>query len=156
MHGARTVSLNSIVDAMHDANVLCSDLDPEAKKQAAARLAPLLNLSQGVPAAVGAGRQSLRRKIHAVAHSVRLQTKSWRDAVSLLNSTLTWTGDMGVESGFWTFRQDLGILFGDWVKESDAQGAEDFGVFVLRELASGSHEAKNSLKCFLCVRSRDG
>ena len=117
--------MRSVVDAMRDANVLCSDVDDETKKQAAGRLAPLLHLSQGVPTAVGAGRQSLRQKIHAAAHSVRLHTKTWKDAASLLNATLSWTGDMGVESGFWTFRQDLATLFGDWVRQSDAAGVED-------------------------------
>lgn len=38
-------------------------------------------------------------KCHALLHGQRLCSRSWTDAVDTLNATLTWTGDLGTESG---------------------------------------------------------
>lgn len=121
MHGSRTVAKADLVPAMRDANRLCRPGVPEGERRIIAqRLSDLLHLSQGVPTAVGSGRQSLRRKVHAVAHAVRLSCSSWRGVADMLSSTMSWTGDLGVESGFWLFRQSLRKLFGQWVVDADA------------------------------------
>lgn len=127
MHGARTISSKDLVIAMHHANRLCdSTLGLGDRRTAASRLDTLLALSQGVPTAVGSGRQSLRRKVHAVVHSVRLSSSSWRAAAKILSSCVSWTGDLGVESGCWQFRQSLRKLFGEWVVQSgEDRGKED-------------------------------
>ncbi len=59
------------------------------------RLQPRLRLVQGAPVGVGSGRGSLSRKLHALVHATRLTTSSWEDAVATMNSTFSWTGDLG-------------------------------------------------------------
>jgi len=121
LHGARTLSGNSVLQAARDSERLHDDSLPEdEKKLIAERLRSALLLTQGAPCAVGAGRQSLARKVHAVVHSTRMYSSSWRAAVSLMNGTFTWTGDHGVESGFWLFRKRMKNLFGPWPMEADA------------------------------------
>ena len=76
MHGSRTIAIKDMVGAFRDAHRLFHrgdlGLDGHDLQTIAARLETLLHLSQGVPTAVGSGHQSLRRKVHAVAHSTRL------------------------------------------------------------------------------------
>ena len=103
-----------------DAHALISpNLPEERKRDVAERLASSLVWKAGVPVVVGSGRASIRRKVHAVAHSERLKCKSWPDAVELPNAIVSWTGDLGTESGFWQFRSRLDQLFGDWVVRKD-------------------------------------
>ena len=78
-----------------------------------------LSITQGVPTAVGSGRQSLRRKMHAVCHSIRMTSPSWEATAALMGTFSTFTGDLGVESGVWTFQESLRTLFGPWVEASD-------------------------------------
>jgi hypothetical protein len=79
-----------------------------------------LKLVQGSPTAVGTGKSSLRRKARALLHSTRRVTDSWRSAIRLLNSTMSFTGDLGVESGLWTFVEDARSLIGNWIMDADA------------------------------------
>eukprot|EP00969_Alexandrium_andersonii_P161791 7151059-Alexandrium_andersonii.AAC.1 len=51
-----------------------------------------------MPVGVGSGRADARYKVHALLHSERLASESWGDAVRLMNSTFSWTGDLGTES----------------------------------------------------------
>ena len=120
LHGARTIAVKDLVDAMVMADKLCEPTTTsEEKSVIVAKLEPLLAVSQGVPTAVGSGRQALHNKVHAVAHSVRLVSPSWQAAAALLNTTMTWTGDNGVESGFWLFKMSMRQLFGPWVVDAD-------------------------------------
>jgi hypothetical protein len=121
LHGARTLSGTAVLQAARDSDRLHDDsLTEDEKKLITERLRSALLLTQGAPCAVGAGRQSLARKVHAVVHSTRMYASSWRAAVSLMNGTFTWTGDQGVESGFWLFRRHMKNLFGRWPMEADA------------------------------------
>ena len=73
LHGARSLAPGALARAAADAHALC---DPstadEAKEAAAERLAKVVSFTRGAPSAIGSGRGSLRRKLHALAHSQRL------------------------------------------------------------------------------------
>lgn len=77
-----------------------------------------MQIWQGVPTAVGSGQQSLRRKVQAVAHSLRLSSPSWAATAQLMRNFCTFTGDLGVESGFWMFCQSLTKLFWEWILQA--------------------------------------
>eukprot|EP00974_Lingulodinium_polyedra_P022383 2159928-Lingulodinium_polyedra.AAC.1 len=104
--------------ACADARVLiaagAADAVPGELHECARRLSSWLVMQQGVPTAVGSGRGSARRKLHAVVHSQRLESAGWPSAAKLLNSTVTWTGDLGAESRFWQMRATAPELFGNW------------------------------------------
>ena len=72
-----------------------------------------LQLKQGMPVAVGASNAGLRHKIHALLHSERLTSDSWRSAVRLMNSAFSICADMGTESLICNTRVPLRRLF--WV-----------------------------------------
>ena len=128
LHGSRKMRNSDLLPAMDDANVLCNqNMAPEARKAAADRLSSKLGIILGVPTAVGSGRSSLIRKIHAVVHSTRLVSTSWRMAARLMCSTFSWTGDLGVESGMWTFNKPLSQVFGAWPAQADQEAGEDDG-----------------------------
>lgn len=84
----------------------------------------------GVPAGVGSGCGSLRHKLHALLHSLRLEAPSWRAAIELLNSTVTWTGDLGTESGIVKHCESARNLVGPWVVEDDMRADEHEVEFV--------------------------
>ena len=69
---------------------------------------------QLTPTALGSGRSSLVHKVHAIAHSARLSAADWRYTCRMMNETLSWTGDLGVESGMPGFKGNVCRLFGDW------------------------------------------
>ena len=71
---------------------------------------------QGTPAAVGSGRAGLVHKVHAIAHSTRLAAPDWKTTCDMLNGTLTWTADLGVESWLNGFKGNVRTLFGDWAR----------------------------------------
>jgi hypothetical protein len=120
MHGSRTLSLESCAKAFQLAQDLHqAGLSDKQEADIQEELSTLLALCQGVPTAVGSGKSSLRRKVHAVIHSQRLVSGSWREAIALHNSSFSWCGDMGVESGLWLFRQDVRHLFGPWIQAED-------------------------------------
>ena len=105
-----------------------------------------LNLLQAAPAAVGSGRQSLHRKVHAVAHATRLTCKTWLDTVKLMNGCLTYTGDLGTESGFPTFKKHMRQLFGQWVIDADRLPDDDDGpMFVFGEDEFNEEEEQQEL-----------
>ena len=114
----------------------CSSEEVEELRQ-------VLALKQGSPAAVGSGRSSLRRKVHAVLHATRLSSPSWVAAVSCLNRTFSWTGDLGVESGLWRFAADARLLMGAFIESEDAaknphQSAFEDGAFVIEAVPTTS------------------
>ena len=107
-----------------------SDDEPELARSCSQRLCARLQMMKGVPTAVGSGKRDLRRVAHSLVHSVRLEASSWPAACALLNSTVSFTGDLGTESGLWRFRTLVPELHGDWVKTS-APADEAAAGFVL-------------------------
>lgn len=93
-------------------------------------LRSILQLEQGTPVAVGSGRSSLKYKLHACAHSVKLTSLSWRRACEQMTRTCTWVGDLG-ETGISRVRTNLRQLMGEWVVHADieADAAADEGAF---------------------------
>ena len=59
----------------------------------------------GVPAGVGSGCAGVRHKFHALLHSYRLTSDSWKRSVELVNSTFSSTGDSGTEKGFGNYKK---------------------------------------------------
>jgi hypothetical protein len=67
--------------------------------------------------------------MNAVLHSIRLTSNTWVDAIQTLNSTLTFTGDLGTESLFSRFHGDARLFYGAWISEDGGeQGQEEEGV----------------------------
>ena len=81
----------------------------------------------GVAAAVGSAKASVLRKVQALSHSQRLTAQGWVQTARLLNSTVSWTGDLGTESGFWRFVAPLTAVHGEWVKQEDGNFNLDGG-----------------------------
>jgi hypothetical protein len=120
LHGARKIQVKDLVLCFRDAQRLHDvSLLPQQQKELISKLAPHMCLEQGVPTAVGSGKMSVKRKLHAVTHSERLHCPSWKSTVASLNSTFTWTGDLGTESGMRQFKGRVQMLFGDWVTLED-------------------------------------
>ena len=59
-----------------------------------------------------------------MGHSLRLSSSSWANAAKLLRSTLTFTGDLGVESRLPLFAASLSALYGDWYR-NEGRRSED-------------------------------
>lgn len=120
LRGSRRLPLDELVGLMAAANRLCAPgVSATEERVLMHKLEAFVSMSQGVPTAVGSGQQSLRRKVQAAAHSLRLTCPSWAATAQLIGSFCTFTGDLGVESGFWLFRQSLTKLFGPWVVHGD-------------------------------------
>ena len=83
----------------------------EEELQIQTDLRSILLLEQGTPVAVGSGRSSLKYKIHACTHSVKLASRSWRRACEQMTRTCTWVGDLG-ETGISQVKTDLRKLMG--------------------------------------------
>ena len=77
-----------------------------------------LMLEQGVPVSVGSGKSSLRYKLRATSHSVKLSCKSWYRTAECLRRTATWVGDLG-ECGVTKAKTNLKTLMGDWIVDAD-------------------------------------
>ena len=114
------------------AHLLCEqDVDGAVAAQTQSKLEALLQLEQGVPVALGSGRQALPYKVHALAHSSRLTSESWSAAAEHINATFTWVGDLG-ERSVNKFRSNLKNMFGTWVDEEfvNADDVPDEAVLV--------------------------
>lgn len=100
LFGSTTIRTRELPRAFRMANELCDPgLTEEREREIVHFLAPLLQIRQAPPVALGSGRASLKHKTHAVLHGERLCSKSWQSAIQAVHSTLTWTGDLGTESG---------------------------------------------------------
>ena len=102
----------------------------EEELQIQTDLRSILLLEQGTPVAVGSGRSSLKYKIHACTHSVKLTSHSWRRACEQMTRTCTWVGDLG-EKGISQVKTNLRKLMGEWVMNADvdADAADGNGAF---------------------------
>ena len=126
MSGHRALSAEDVVACFRCATVILNrTADEETLAEASATLKQKLRIVQGSPTAVGSGKSSLRRKVHALLHAARLVSDSWQSAVALMNSTVSFTGDMGVESLLAGFVEDARSLMGDWIVEADADEGRD-------------------------------
>eukprot|EP00439_Symbiodinium_sp_Y106_P061743 s3556_g9.t1 len=139
LSGSTAVGLSKLQVCFHKANALirlgnqtCSDetaTETNLCQQhlVAKELAQHLCMRQLTPTALGSGRSSLVHKVHAIAHSTRLSAADWRYTCCMMNETLTWTGDLGVESGMPGFKGNVCRLFGDWALQEafpqDYEGA---------------------------------
>ena len=100
MLGVKTVM---VIQLFRDSVRLCSYMEgtgrlpKEEEQQIIANLTANLFIHQGVPAAVGSGKCSMKYKLHVVAHAERLVSPSWKDTAVKMNSTFTFTGDLGPE-----------------------------------------------------------
>ena len=126
LHGRRLMPLASLDRAFDDSRTLLNkDSSKEEKVLCVARLTPLLRMVAGVPVATGSGKGSVRHKLHAMTHSEKLYTQTWRETVRLLNSTATFTGDLGTEAGTRKVHCRLDKFMGDWVLADDVKDLED-------------------------------
>ena len=106
-------------------------------------LRSVLKLEQGTPVGIGSGKASLKYKMRACVHSVKLTAQSWMRACEQMCRTATWVGDLG-ESGVVKVKTNLKKLMGDWVMHADAQ-AEGEQAFDMAED-----------RCFLMLDGRHG
>lgn len=119
--GATVMTTADTLQTLSDARRLIELGRAEVSEQSIAeqhamvsRTEPRLRIEQGTPTGLGSGRSSLVYKVHALAHSVRLCSADWPDACALLRGTLTWTADMGTESGIANFHGNAATLFPSW------------------------------------------
>ena len=94
------------------------DLDSQITDEHAT-LTSLLVLVQGTPVGCGSGRCDVRYKVHGLTHSQRTQSCSWLSTTRAINSTFSYTGDMGTESRLNFCRVKLTDLFGTWIAGGD-------------------------------------
>ena len=125
LHGHMDMNTMDLVETFEDALryiALCQARGEEdsenagALKELAEKLTQRLAWRMGLPAAVGAGRASMAHKLHCLAHSERMTTTSWAKAVDLVNSTFSYTGDMGTEIHISNCRVTLNNLMG-WAQD---------------------------------------
>lgn len=105
----------------------------EEQKIVQTDLKKIFALEQGVPVAVGSGKSSLKYKLRATSHSVKLNCKTWRRTAEQLTHTATWVGDLG-EMGVCNIKSNLRSIIGDWIEEADASDVvanvadDEFGI----------------------------
>jgi hypothetical protein len=162
MIGFATMRVCDLADSLRLANRLYEvalrggNDDEEAEAAEAIKvLASRLELVPGVPTTIGSGRASLAAKLHCLVHSCKLTSRTWRDCATLINSTCSWTGDLGTESGVVKATSSLPLLFGDWVLAEKGAGEvagnderADFA-FQVEGAADVAAEAVRLPDCFL-------
>lgn len=139
MHGSTTLNAKDVQVAYEVSNQLYdSALNDDEKRGVDAELRKHLGLEQGVPTAVGSGRQGLAYKLHAWAHSCRLTSPSWKAVCEDLSSAFTIVGDLG-EKSMIEFCMDIRLMFGEHVETSDMESAEEVKVqtFTIKFAAFG-------------------
>jgi hypothetical protein len=125
LQGGSTITQDQLPLAYELSLKLCRDLTEREEVACLDALAKLIALSHGVPTAVGSGRSSLKYVVHALAHSSKLTSRSWPSVAIILNSTFTWTGDLG-EKRISRFRGNLSDMFGAWITSHDEPDAAEF------------------------------
>ena len=125
MHGGTTMRQEDLARALGLAHTQQTTTDDHQGLECASSPQSLLALDQGVPVGVGSGRSSLPYKMHAYCHAVKLMAHSWTAAAVLMNSTVTWVGDLG-ESSITGFHHNLKVMFGSWI-DPPPDGSVDAG-----------------------------
>jgi hypothetical protein len=96
-----------------------SQEDQDRESDSLGLLTKALQLVPQLPTALGSGRANIIAKCHCLAHACRLMTPSWKACAAYLNSSVSFTGDLGVESHLPQVQVDLRSLFGVWVQQDD-------------------------------------
>ena len=130
MSGSSTMKQSDLTQAFALSTKLFEPLTKAESLQCQSELWNYLHITQGVPVGVGSGRSSLKYKMHASCHSLKLFCAEWRNVAFLWNSTVSIVGDLG-ESKVVNFRSNLKDMFGDWIVAEDesvrvAEAAEPF------------------------------
>ena len=125
MHGWSILPQSSASTLLYLANKLGTNAVTEDEERTIQNdLRRILVLEQGTPVAVGSGAQSVKYKIHACTHSVKLTSRSWRRSCEQMTRTCTWVGDLG-ETGVCKFNTNLKTLMGEWVMHADAEAPDE-------------------------------
>ena len=89
-------------------------------------LSDTLEARSATPVAVGSAASSTIYKLHALAHQLRLESRSWQHLTSMLSSIVASTTDGGVEAGLGRYpRFRLQSLF-PWLLQDEPTGEFDF------------------------------
>ena len=113
--GTATMKQEDLGRALALAEDLATDLPADQAQETAEALGAMIKFVRGVPGGVGSGRSALKNKMKAVTHCTRLVSSSWTAAASLMNASVTSTGDLA-EAKFPRYRNTLGAMFGPWVE----------------------------------------
>ena len=128
LSGHSTMALQDLpTAAKHAFQLLSGEASAEITSEAVDFLCRRLELVPAVPTAVGSARAALPYKIKAVAHATRLESNSWSQVALLLNSTFSWTGDLGTESHICSWKGSLADLFGDWILHGEEEPEQEPG-----------------------------
>jgi hypothetical protein len=119
MHGCSIIRQSELVPSLELVRLLMTPLAPNDERDIQVELAGLFEIAQGVPSAVGSGRSGLKYKVHACFHSERFRVKSWQAVARIMNSSVTWVGDLG-ETKVSTVRCNLKTFVGPWVDDDYA------------------------------------
>ena len=127
LQGHCTMALQDLPEATRRGMVLLSSRSTEEERCASFEyLRRKLQLVPGVPVAVGSGRSALPYKINAAAHATRLESNSWSQVAMVMNSTFSWTGDLGTESHICSWKGSLTDLFGEWILSGEFEDEPGF------------------------------
>lgn len=155
-HGSRILRADEITESFRLAQSLALHRGNENFDQAPVveKLEARIRWCQGMPVAVGSGRCTMVHKAHAVVHSERLGSPSWRAAAQMMCSTFAFVGDLGTESQLPGFRGRLADLFGDWAVDTGDAAGESAVVDLTRALYAGGvlhvvHKATEELGAVL-------
>ena len=101
-----------------------TDLTADEEREIQCNLKHMLKLEQGVPTALGSGKQLLKYKIRAVASPIKLTSSTWKAVAHQLNNTAIWVGDLG-ETGVTKVKTNLKDVVGSWIERADGAEGDD-------------------------------
>ena len=99
-HICMMLSDSQVMDAFRMSRALHSDPTGQASENTMQELATILKWEQGPAVGVGSGKAGLFYKLHALLHARRLVSSSWEATAQSFHSSISFTGDLGVESLF--------------------------------------------------------
>ena len=94
------LSERELMDAFKMSLALHADPTGPASQNTMQELSNILQWEQGPAVGVGSGKAGLFYKLHALLHARRLVSTSWEATAQSFHSTISFTGDLGVESLF--------------------------------------------------------
>ena len=100
---------------LHDERMPCGD-----KAASRHRLAKALELKTGVPSAVGSGKSATAYKLHALVHSIRMESKTWSSTCQTASSSVSVTTDLGVEYNIAAVAPFYVQTLFAWARDKDA------------------------------------